>query len=98
MSLWESTYTILLQRGVCFHQSKNAATIYNVGHVPSITHIYYVWIYVSTALIITLYFQRRFPDCFKVWYDSLGGDAIGVTWNQEGLKVSVFFFWLTILS
>ncbi|KAL1815508.1 hypothetical protein DCAR_0519774 [Daucus carota subsp. sativus] len=30
--------------------------------------------------------ERRFPDCFKVWYDSLGGDAIGVTWNQEGLK------------
>lgn len=30
--------------------------------------------------------ERRFPDTFKVWYDSLGGDAIGVTWKQEGLK------------
>ncbi|KAK9065620.1 hypothetical protein SSX86_015021 [Deinandra increscens subsp. villosa] len=27
-----------------------------------------------------------FPNTFKLWYDSLGGDAIGVTWEKENLK------------
>lgn len=31
--------------------------------------------------------QREFPDTFKVWYDSLGGDAIGLTWEKSGSKV-----------
>ncbi|KAF8377927.1 hypothetical protein HHK36_031315 [Tetracentron sinense] len=26
--------------------------------------------------------KREFPDMFKVWYDSLGGDAIGLTWEK----------------
>lgn len=30
--------------------------------------------------------ESGFPNTFKVWYDSVGGDAIGLTWNKEGLK------------
>ncbi|KAM7520198.1 hypothetical protein LguiB_019160 [Lonicera macranthoides] len=30
--------------------------------------------------------ETRFPNMFKVWYDSIGGDAIGLTWEKEGLK------------
>ncbi|XXG81413.1 hypothetical protein AAC387_Pa09g2055 [Persea americana] len=30
--------------------------------------------------------EREFPDTFKVWYDSLGGDAIGLTWEKLGSK------------
>ncbi|XP_058112388.1 uncharacterized protein LOC131255639 isoform X1 [Magnolia sinica] len=30
--------------------------------------------------------KRKFPDTFKVWYDTLGGDAIGLTWEKSGLK------------
>lgn len=30
--------------------------------------------------------QREFPETFKLWYDSLGGDAIGLTWERSGLK------------
>ncbi|KAJ6849210.1 nucleolar protein 6-like [Iris pallida] len=29
---------------------------------------------------------EEFPDTFKVWYDSLGGDAIGLTWERKGTK------------
>ncbi|GFZ18678.1 hypothetical protein Acr_27g0004170 [Actinidia rufa] len=32
--------------------------------------------------------SKLFPDTFKVWYDSLGGDAIGLTWEGLGSKVS----------
>lgn len=30
--------------------------------------------------------KEEFPDTFKVWYDSLGGDAIGLTWERKGTK------------
>lgn len=30
--------------------------------------------------------EREFPNKFKVWYDSLGGDAIGLTWERSGSK------------
>ncbi|PSR88048.1 Nucleolar protein [Actinidia chinensis var. chinensis] len=32
--------------------------------------------------------EKLLPDTFKVWYDSLGGDAIGLTWEGLGSKVS----------
>jgi U3 small nucleolar RNA-associated protein 22 len=31
--------------------------------------------------------QKEFSDMFKVWYDSLGGDAIGITWEKFSSKV-----------
>lgn len=34
--------------------------------------------------------QREFPDMFKVWYDYLGGDAIGLTWGKGNPKVCIF--------
>ncbi|CDP16826.1 unnamed protein product [Coffea canephora] len=30
--------------------------------------------------------ERDFPGIFKVWYDSLGGDAIGLTWDKANPK------------
>ncbi|XP_076960700.1 uncharacterized protein LOC143637137 [Bidens hawaiensis] len=30
--------------------------------------------------------ESAFPDTFKLWYDSLGGDSIGLTWEKENLK------------
>ncbi|KAG1341877.1 putative Nrap protein, expressed [Cocos nucifera] len=30
--------------------------------------------------------KREFPDTFNVWCDSLGGDAIGLTWERKDLK------------
>ncbi|RWR95731.1 nucleolar protein 6 isoform X1 [Cinnamomum micranthum f. kanehirae] len=33
--------------------------------------------------------EREFPDTFKFWYDSLGGDAIGLTWEKLGSKKRV---------
>ncbi|RAL52526.1 hypothetical protein DM860_017220 [Cuscuta australis] len=30
--------------------------------------------------------KREFPDTFKIWYDSLGGDAIGLTWGKANSK------------
>ncbi|XP_072992362.1 uncharacterized protein [Typha latifolia] len=30
--------------------------------------------------------KREFPDIFNVWYDSLGGDAIGLTWEKKAVK------------
>ncbi|XP_064957513.1 uncharacterized protein LOC135581344 isoform X1 [Musa acuminata AAA Group] len=27
--------------------------------------------------------KREFPNTFKVWHDSLGGDAIGLTWEKK---------------
>ncbi|KAJ9561979.1 hypothetical protein OSB04_007139 [Centaurea solstitialis] len=30
--------------------------------------------------------KSSFPNTFKLWYDSLGGDAIGLTWEKENLK------------
>ena len=33
--------------------------------------------------------QRDFPGIFKVWYDSLGGDAIGLTWDKANPKVFI---------
>nr|GMC99114.1 nucleolar protein 6 [Ipomoea batatas] len=30
--------------------------------------------------------EREFPDTFKIWYDSLGGDAIGLTWGKASSK------------
>ncbi|KAL0378137.1 UNVERIFIED_CONTAM: Nucleolar protein 6 [Sesamum radiatum] len=30
--------------------------------------------------------QREFPDIFKVWYDSFGGDAIGLTCGNKSSK------------
>ncbi|KAK9285428.1 hypothetical protein L1049_024621 [Liquidambar formosana] len=30
--------------------------------------------------------EREFPHAFKVWYDSLGGDAIGLTWERSSKK------------
>ncbi|KAI3768011.1 hypothetical protein L2E82_18441 [Cichorium intybus] len=30
--------------------------------------------------------ESAFPDKFKLWYDSLGGDAIGLTWEKENSK------------
>uniref|UniRef100_A0A5B7C9D5 Putative nucleolar protein 6 isoform X2 n=1 Tax=Davidia involucrata TaxID=16924 RepID=A0A5B7C9D5_DAVIN len=30
--------------------------------------------------------EREFPSMFKVWYDSLGGDAIGLTWEKSCSK------------
>ncbi|KAK9714544.1 hypothetical protein RND81_06G101900 [Saponaria officinalis] len=32
------------------------------------------------------YVQGGFPDIFKLWYDDLGGDAIGITWTKSTLK------------
>ena len=31
--------------------------------------------------------QKEFSNMFKVWYDSLGGDAIGITWDRFSSKV-----------
>ena len=33
--------------------------------------------------------QRDFPSIFKEWYDSLGGDASGLTWEQANPKVFI---------
>ncbi|KAL3525384.1 hypothetical protein ACH5RR_013756 [Cinchona calisaya] len=30
--------------------------------------------------------ERDFPEMFKVWYDFLGGDAIGLTWDKANPK------------
>ncbi|CAA7387761.1 unnamed protein product [Spirodela intermedia] len=30
--------------------------------------------------------KKEFPDTFKVWYDSLGGDAVGLTWEKQASK------------
>ncbi|KMT09405.1 hypothetical protein BVRB_6g128810 isoform B [Beta vulgaris subsp. vulgaris] len=30
--------------------------------------------------------QGGFPNAFNLWYDSLGGDAIGITWNKFASK------------
>uniref|UniRef100_A0A1D1YCT8 Nucleolar protein 6 n=1 Tax=Anthurium amnicola TaxID=1678845 RepID=A0A1D1YCT8_9ARAE len=30
--------------------------------------------------------KKEFPSMFKVWYDSLGGDAIGLTWEKQDSK------------
>ncbi|XP_071731324.1 uncharacterized protein [Rutidosis leptorrhynchoides] len=30
--------------------------------------------------------ESAFPNTFKLWYDSFGGDAIGITWEKENLK------------
>ncbi|KAI3726492.1 hypothetical protein L1987_66289 [Smallanthus sonchifolius] len=30
--------------------------------------------------------ESSFPNKFKLWYDSFGGDAIGLTWEKENLK------------
>ncbi|XP_073103366.1 uncharacterized protein [Elaeis guineensis] len=30
--------------------------------------------------------KREFPDTFNVWCDSLGGDAIGLTWEKRDSK------------
>ncbi|KAK1287468.1 hypothetical protein QJS10_CPB19g00575 [Acorus calamus] len=30
--------------------------------------------------------QTEFPDTFNVWYDSLGGDVVGLTWEKHGSK------------
>jgi U3 small nucleolar RNA-associated protein 22 len=30
--------------------------------------------------------ETKYPDMFKVWYDYIGGDVIGLTWDKEGLK------------
>ncbi|KAL4582607.1 hypothetical protein LXL04_007163 [Taraxacum kok-saghyz] len=30
--------------------------------------------------------NSAFPDKFKLWYDSLGGDAIGLTWQKDNSK------------
>ncbi|MFS7973291.1 putative Nrap protein, domain 5 [Helianthus anomalus] len=30
--------------------------------------------------------ESAFPNTFKLWYDSFGGDAIGLTWEKENLK------------
>ncbi|KAL8137849.1 hypothetical protein V2J09_003850 [Rumex salicifolius] len=30
--------------------------------------------------------EREFGDEFKLWYDSLGGDAVGVTWDKSASK------------
>ncbi|XP_021848982.2 uncharacterized protein [Spinacia oleracea] len=30
--------------------------------------------------------QGGFPNSFNLWYDSLGGDAIGITWNKSASK------------
>ncbi|XP_020099122.1 nucleolar protein 6 isoform X1 [Ananas comosus] len=27
--------------------------------------------------------KKEFPDMFKMWYDSVGGDAIGLTWEKR---------------
>ncbi|KAF7151525.1 hypothetical protein RHSIM_Rhsim02G0060300 [Rhododendron simsii] len=37
-------------------------------------------------ILSSLHLQKEFPNKFKVWYDSLGGDAIGLTWEQSGSK------------
>ncbi|CAM8912250.1 unnamed protein product [Rhodiola kirilowii] len=26
--------------------------------------------------------EKNFPDAFKTWYDSIGGDAVGLTWEK----------------
>ncbi|GAA0178293.1 RNA metabolism protein [Lithospermum erythrorhizon] len=30
--------------------------------------------------------QNEFPDMFKLWYDVLGGDALGLTWEKTSSK------------
>nr|POF25475.1 nucleolar protein 6 [Quercus suber] len=32
--------------------------------------------------------EKEFSNMFKVWYDSLGGDAIGITWDRFSSKSS----------
>lgn len=46
--------------------------------------------------------QSAFPNMLKAWYDSVGGDAIGLTWSKEGLKVPypfvfICYQWLIVL-
>ncbi|KAF5958281.1 hypothetical protein HYC85_005506 [Camellia sinensis] len=38
----------------------------------------------ARAKFLLLCLQREFPAMFKMWYDSLGGDAIGLTWERLG--------------
>ncbi|XP_009347539.2 nucleolar protein 6 isoform X1 [Pyrus x bretschneideri] len=30
--------------------------------------------------------EKEYPNTFKLWYDSLGGDAVGITWGRYGSK------------
>lgn len=43
----------------------------------------------SNLFSLTSYGQKEFPDMFKVWYDSFGGDAIGLTCSHKISKVKV---------
>jgi hypothetical protein len=44
-----------------------------------------LFIYAFIQKIISVYLQCAFPKTFKLWYGSVGGDAVGLTW--ENLKV-----------
>ena len=30
--------------------------------------------------------EEEFPNAFKLWYDSLGGDAIGMMWERSSSR------------
>ena len=30
--------------------------------------------------------EKEYANTFKLWYDSLGGDAVGITWGRYGSK------------
>ncbi|KAK9231047.1 hypothetical protein WN943_021278 [Citrus x changshan-huyou] len=36
--------------------------------------------------MLLLYVQKEYSKKLKLWYDSLGGDAIGLTWERVGSK------------
>jgi hypothetical protein len=39
-------------------------------------------IYAFIQKIISVYLQCAFPKTFKLWYGSIGGDAVGLTWEN----------------
>lgn len=48
---------------------------------------------IYTCVCACIYVQREFSDTFKVWYDSFGGDAIGLTCgNNISSKVKKYAF------
>lgn len=43
---------------------------------------YFVLMCTSIQKIINIYLQCAFPKTFKLWYGSVGGDAVGLTWEN----------------
>lgn len=40
------------------------------------------------ANLLFIFLQKEYSGRFSLWYDSLGGDAIGLTWDRSALKVT----------